>query len=510
LPARATKVRLADTRRAAGPGGSDRRGLRRHLLRLGRGDLSNTEPEEILGSFDQWSAEARDALAEVIEEDERWRLRGRDLGAGHRLLVRALGVRSLPGHGVIRILEALVRNGPSQTLRLLYRCALECQSRFSPHPSVAAILRRLHVDPRDLAICYARGLAQPFAYRGFWHDARRHITVGSTLGLDFIVGPEGVWFGESNLKIGLEPDRTALYEHDPFVANLVGFACENGYRRLVLLLHRMHMDNLMTRQLQEESAHRGVELTIVEDAFLAKSRYVRSYRIPEVPDRTLIARVKSYGTNLDYLLKHKGASARALRIYRRETGDSTFLLPDTGHEPPETAFDPGDPFPNVVFKFPERDAGTGIFLLKATSPAHARAIVEEAIPRARSKDFVVLLRNVLDDHRGLYQSYVRGFLVGGRRLYKVRAHVLLTPIGSAKLSAHRTVSAHEVPRELPPGIVMDPRPFVVNHTRGAKYTLLPPEEEPPIWRAALGVARGLGWAASHGFRTGPREERPAT
>ena len=116
-----------------------------------------------------------------------------------------------------------------------------------------------------------------------------------------------------------------------------------------------------------------------------------------------------------------------------------------------------------------------------------------------------LASHLSEDHGGFFQPYIVGSMLEGRRLYYVRAHVLLTPVGAQYLSAHRIVSGTPVPRELSDGIVQDLAPYFWKFVTGARFALLPPEEESGVVKATLGVARGLSEAAMYGFQTRPAQ-----
>jgi hypothetical protein len=49
--------------------------------------------------------------------------------------------------------------------------------------------------------------------------------------------------------------------------------------------------------------------------------------------------------------------------------------------------------------------------------------------------------------------------------------------------------------------VHDPKPYLVNYSAGAKYEVVPPDEEPEVVQTALALARGFAWAATYGFQT---------
>ena len=89
-----------------------------------------------------------------------------------------------------------------------------------------------------------------------------------------------------------------------------------------------------------------------------------------------------------------------------------------------------------------------------------------------------------------------------RQLYKIRAHVLVTPVGLQLLSTPGIVSGCTVPEQLPVGIVRDPRPYLVDFSVGSsRYEVVPPQGEEAVNRAAIAVGRGFAWAVAYGFQT---------
>jgi hypothetical protein len=132
---------------------------------------------------------------------------------------------------------------------------------------------------------------------------------------------------------------------------------------------------------------------------------------------------------------------------------------------------------------------------------HARMILEEAIYLNHRREPWNRYSFLVKERKGLFQSYVRSQLLPGRRLYIIRAHVFISPIGIKFHSAHRVVSERAVPGYLSLGVVHDPLPYIVNYSLGSKYDIIPPEEETAVKAAALAVPRGLAWAATYGFQT---------
>jgi hypothetical protein len=265
------------------------------------------------------------------------------------------------------------------------------------------------------------------------------------------------------------------------------------------------MDGAMVRQYEDEALARKIRLAIVEDAYLPpQSGCLQSYGVPSFDSHdTLVARTKYYRTSLDHLFQHKHAGTRALTVYRQRTSDPAILVPRIGAGPVLGDVGTAEPFPNLVFKLPERDEGKGVIFLKAGSPGHAVTILQEAIRGNRPKGFVDRLYAGIEDRNGLCQQYIKSSLLTGRLLYKIRAHVLITPVGVRFLSAHRVIGRYSVPEHLPLGVVRDPRPYLVNLSTSSHYENVPPDEEPAVVAAALAVARGFAWAAKYGFEDSP-------
>jgi hypothetical protein len=474
------------------------------------------DPERHFGPFESLPGEAQVAIVRAIRDDDWWRTAGRNLGGwyfamgqlvrGARAKVEGTAFWHKTG-ALTEVVQALLQSGPRRGLQEVYRQRLLWQGRFMPRPTLAAVLKLADVEPWNFAIGYTRGIPQLPAFRGFWHDPSRHHTVGVMVGIDLLPGQDGWWCIETNLNSALRLERTAIYDRDPLVANLLEFVRTRGYRHLIVMTgNGMHVDRLMAKQYEEGAAAHKIRLTILENAYLQKKTYRQSYGVPPLDeDATLVMRIKKYRTSLDYLLQHKRASMQALEMYKRRSADPDLRLAPTGLEPILDNTAPDSPLPNLVYKFPERDRGMGLIFLKATSPEHASTLVRQGISSNSPKSFVARLKERMpqwiDDQDGIFQPYIRPVMLAGYRLYIVRAHVLLTPIGNHFLSAHRVISGTPVPDFLPFGLVSDPRPYLVNYSRGARYEVVPPEEAPAVVRATMAVANGLSWAAAYGFQT---------
>ena len=170
----------------------------------------------------------------------------------------------------------------------------------------------------------------------------------------------------------------------------------------------------------------------------------------DTPD-TLQVRTRSYPIALDYVADMKRASVRVLERYLENARDAALLLPQSGAEPVLGHVAPDEPFPNVVYKLPEIDQARGVYFLKAESPEHARRILGDAIRSAAGGSLLARLERLAGGRDGIYQAYYKSRMRHDRRLYIVRAHVLITPVGVRLLSAHRVISGRTVPEHAADG-----------------------------------------------------------
>ncbi|MGH8243767.1 MAG: hypothetical protein ACRETY_10495, partial [Steroidobacteraceae bacterium] len=399
------------------------------------------------------------------------------------------------------------RRLPAELSQRCARMRHRLSARLGRRPQLAALISAAGLDVRPLAVCYARQVPQPASYRGYWHDAASMQTVGVAMGVDFLPTDEGYRYIEANINFAQRAERSAMYETDPYVVNLLDFAVGKGYRRLVVVDSATNGIDPATAQRFESGAQaRNLALTIVDRENVPQSRYLRRYGLPAVDTReTLIVRTRSYPTALDYVADMKRASERALQHYQATRPEADLLLPESGREPVLGSVGLDEPFPNVVYKLPELDQARGVYFLKAESAEHARSILGEAMRSAASGSLLARLDRLAHGRDGIWQAFYKSWTVPGRRLYKVRAHVLVTPVGVRFLSAHRVIASKPLPDSLPSGVIADPSPFLANYSAGSWYEVVPDAEEPAVARAAEAVGRGIGWAFEYGFLAGSRE-----
>lgn len=508
-----------------GSSGPDLRSRIRELTSADRSRLL-LEPEGVLGPYEDLPAADRRGLRAAIEGRDAAATRGYEglPGRAHERVLRAASrlrarharwqrdgrVGGFLGRPLGNALTALmfgIRRAP-EFGGIAAHSALEALRSLAAsrdRGSLAGLLARRSVQPHCLAVCYARPLAQRPRFRAFWRDAAGGREVGCIVGLDLIPTDDGCHVIECNLEAAQRPDRVALYDRDPLVENLVAHAARSGCRRLMVLDNRSGGTLPATaRGYRERAAEAGLEVILVDRAYLPESPNLRSYPIPrDLPPETLVVRFKAYPVATDYLLADKFGCHRALKLYQQATGDRSFLLPEAGTEPVVGDRDLDRPFPNVVAKQSDLDRGMGVRFAKARSPEHAREIFRRAGPAGGKSPLRERLKDRLRSPRHMYQAYVPPPLLEDRRTYAVRSHVLVSPGEVVFLSAHRVISGLPVPEELPSGIVEDRYPFLASFPSGARYEKVPPEEGERVKAASVAVGRGLSWALQRSFRCSP-------
>lgn len=470
-----------------------------------------SDPESLLPPFEALPEVARRAVVAAVAAADQWRTRGFELGRPQQAALRAFWALRRVARGApaplrhaADTLAFSVRSAPAFAIDRAASRLQAHRGRRALRPELLPWLRAAGIDPRRFALGWARGLRQAPPYRGYWHEPADGHTVCMVLGFDLIPGSDGFWFCESNMGVAQRPERTALYERDPFVANLLSHASDHGHKRLLLLDNNADgIDAQMASQYRQGAKDRKIALSLVEQQ--GHSAQARSYGLPPLgPEPTLAVRIKYLPTTLDWLLNHKRASTHVLQRYAADHHEPELRVPSSGPEPTLGDARPDEPLPNVVFKLPDLDAARGLVFLKVASAEEARALVPEALAAKNPRGVRErLVRLMYDDPDGIFQPYVRPPVLPDGRLYVVRAHVLLSPCGHRFLSAHRVVSRHPLPQHLPPGIVSDPTPFLVNFSDESDYALVPDDELERVEATSLAIARGLGWAVERAFEVGP-------
>lgn len=512
---------MGSPRSHARPTGNARSDLRSRL-----GSLSPSErnmlflaPEDVLGSWEELSESDRESLRSAVETWDAASTRGYNnpvFWSSIRMLwwIRnrcwQWGDAGRPlGFIPFKVANEVVfaaRKAPAWAGRFLARAGHLLQNRLqlfsNDSETILGLLARERLSPHMFATCYCRSIRQRPQFRAFWRNSTTDHTVGCIVGLDLVPSEDGFYVVESNLNLAQRPERTQLYDRDPFADNLVDHAAGAGFTHLFVLDNRPEGVNPSTaEQYRDRAAERGIDLTIVDPAHLPQTPYHQSFWVPDdLPRGSLVARLKSYPVSTDHVLTDKLATHRALTLYKKTSEEPHLLLPRAGPEPVLGHRTSDSRYPNVVAKQSDSQQGTRVRFAKAKSGRHAaRLFAELNSSGLADRTLSDRIKDTVRTPGTIYQEYIPPSLVENGRPYIVRAHVLLTPGDVIFLTAHRVVSNRSVPDRLEPGIVEDPDSYIVNYSADSGYEVMPADEEEAVEQAALAAGRGLAWALRRGF-----------
>lgn len=477
-------------------------------------------PEAWFGPFEHLVPEVQEDIVASILARERAEHTGHELAERHPGLLRLLWQLKGPHweHSesatkrerlrieTLSVLALGARRAPAAVLAGSTRLLGKLRGRLLSHPRLDDLFAWIDFDPRDLAVCYARKIPQDPPYRGYWHDPERNITIARLVGIDLQPSENGTYLIESNSNPGLDMRRSAAFRrHDPLAENLFHFAAERKYRRVLVAANNADGINPLLEKHFQVAAHRyGIELVIQNLHNVADNRYPRGWRLPtDLADGTLVLRIRRFYTAMDRILGSKQATYRALECYAAASNDPELKVPAFGLQPVLGDVDSDEPFPNLVYKLPDLGQQRGVIFFKVKNPQDAHAMLAAGLRKRLSEGLLDRLVQKTCRTPGLFQAYIRPRLLPGRRAYKVRALLLLSPVGHRMLAAHAHDSRIPVPDRLPFGLVEDPRPYLVGLHQSSDVRPLQPPEATEIEPAAMAVARGLAWAVEYGFVTGP-------
>lgn len=479
------------------------RSARRLSKELKKIKISNKEPEEYLGPYENLSSDVSQIIQSMVETEDR--LNSKEIYFHiklSQLMVKLWWLSSRykltrPFSNLLYFISIIVKSLP-KIFPIIYRNFIIVRDKILFKSSLPATLYAAGIKPQDFVVCYVKSISQPEKYPGFLDNRSENITYGTILGIDLIPSNEGYWFIESNLNFGISKKRSLLYDRDPFIINLLEYAFTKDYKNLIFLYNTSsYVNSLMKLQLQKESKFYGIEITFIEDPHLPGVDYISQNKILQDLDKnTLIVKTRFCRTSLDYLLNNKSASLRALKKFQ-SVSHTPMLIPEMSNEPIINHFNPS--FPNVIYKLSDRDEGKGLLLMKVETSDQAKESVKIFLKR-QSRHLLSRLYSFIDNNTGFYQPYIIPLMQKERCLYKIRAHVLITPIGSRFLSAHKVISKYPVPERLRPGIVSDSKPFIVNLATSAKYEKVSEEEKKDIEKSTISIADGLSWAINYAFK----------
>jgi len=322
------------------------------------------------------------------------------------------------------------------------------------------------------------------------------------VGFDFIPAPSGVWCVEANPGTGLigSPDPQG-FDPDPVVAGIFDLARDLGMRRVLW----MGSDTIRvwprTLEALARCAHdTGLDLDVRDDPRLPRRYDLPAGRAPrrrpagapdDVPDDTLVVGHNEYAIGPDHVLSDKELFIRSMAGAPEGVGESPVRVPPMTRLPPPLPSGSDPNLPNLVYKFPDSSQGRGVFFMRVRDAAQA-IIIARALDREHGEP------------PGLFQPFVLSSLLPGRRIYDVRAHAFLSPVGCRYLGGQRRESVRTLPDRLEEGLVQQRVAFTSNISQGNLRADIPADEEPRIAAAASAAAETIAGILKRGFRTTPR------
>lgn len=345
-------------------------------------------------------------------------------------------------------------------------------------------------------------------YRGYWYDPSRNALVGMVLGLDLIRSNGRYYLLEMNLDAALLPARRALYAEriDPLVAEIVAFAKEHGFRRVVPYTRRWSAEQVAEFIAAGTSA--GVEVTPANFSFNSSPHAESIVALPETLERdTLYLVFSSRHTPLDYYVHDKLCFARWFESGVRAAGEGLVQSVPTYTQLSIPPLHPDPRWPNLVIKLADFDKGEYVLMAKVRDEAEARTTLgqnrPEAIPRAFRLSRQMRLGNFLM-HRGhvIYQPFIPPNIDGDGHIRKLRLMLLVSPLASRFLSVHATLSR---PPDAPLafGTVTRDGSLLVNRSRGLSYGRVERRIEEESATAAAEIGSILDRAVRTKFLVGP-------
>jgi hypothetical protein len=367
-------------------------------------------------------------------------------------------------------------------------------------------------NPRTAVGQARRRLPQHPRYLGYWHDPARRVLAGMELGVDVIRCDGTYYVIELNLSAG-RPRAWVLRhpgEVDPGLPRLVEFARSYGFGRLVAFRESWPDDYRDHFPVVGREA--GVDAVAVDPVGRRGRPADRMVALPDPPEPdTMYVTFSSRHAAVDHFVHDKGCTTSWLAEHLPERSDPPVRSVPTRSTPFTPAPEADPRWPDLVVKLASWDRGDYVRFVKLKpgtdllrelgmeSPEDIPAVLGLGAGRR-------LYARLTGRDRVLYQPFIRSSLTPDGKPFRFRIHLLVTPLGSAFLSATTSVSETPFLQELPPGVVNDARPFLAPVGEGRRYyEAREPDAETEAELRGVGAVLGdaLDRAVRATFECGP-------
>ena len=367
---------------------------------------------------------------------------------------------------------------------------------------------------RDIIRTSAR-LPQHPRFLGYWYDAERHSAIGMHVGVDLIKHQGRFYINEVNLDAAMRPVRRCLYdtEIDPVLTGLCRVAQARRFRRIVLCAGRWRP--FYRKEAEMASRQHGLEVVLASTRPWQDPDSLPMPGLPTPLERnTLYVIFSMRHTPIDYLVHDKlGSDTWLSNLMREQSADDQLVSRiRTSRMPFAPPTNAADPWPNLVIKL--AGWGKGLFIVFAKVRDEDDACVtlgltrDGQIPRAMGQSARERLLTKLQ-HKGpvLYQEYIRPETTEIGKIQTYRLHMFVSPLEDRYLSVHGSVSSISVPKNLPFGIVTDPRAYMAKFAHDAQFVTVDKRAVTEIRRVATRIGKSLQYTLTKRFEIEPRQKR---
>ena len=399
-------------------------------------------------------------------------------------------------------LSPFARVGYSQMARIpdhLARIAfdlVECMRTASWVPDVGNV---------ELALLdVAHRVAQHPRYLSYWHDPQSHSMVGMIVGVDMIRHGGKYYVVEFNHGPSIYPRRRELYAlpFDPLVSGVVSTARDLGFDAVVPIAFQWNSLYV------EEFARAGREYGISADAHNCPLHHPGGARrliaLPRpLPRKTMYVIHSGLMSPLCRYIDNKWYTARWLEhaIENELPADSRLAIPPTYDRFVFPRQERGPRWPNLVAKLAGGARSCHVIAGRFENEADARRTLGltggNTVPRQLRSGYASSLL-FHGRERVIFQEFTPPELDHREHAQLYRLHLLVSPLATMYLSAHRRTSRGPVPERAPRGIIRRDNAFVFND---ADYQLLSSAEEEEIRFVAGHLGTAMQRAIVRKFET---------